>query len=44
MKTIWKVFWVLLAGCFAWTWAGCDKGPLEKAGTAVDKKIDDIKR
>ena len=44
MKTIRNVFWVLLAGCFAGMWAGCQKGPLEKAGSAVDKKIDDIKR
>jgi hypothetical protein len=44
VRTIRKVFWLLIAGCFAWTGAGCEKGPMEKAGKAVDDKVNDIKR
>jgi hypothetical protein len=44
VRTIRKIFWLLIAGCFALTWAGCEKGPLEKAGKAVDDKVNDIKR
>jgi hypothetical protein len=44
VKTIRKFIWTLIAGSFALTWGGCDKGPLEKAGKAVDDKIDDLKR
>lgn len=44
VRTIRKVFWLLIAGCVAWTVAGCEKGPLEKAGKAVDDKVNDIKR
>ncbi len=44
MKTLRKVVLVLIAACFAWTWVGCEKGPMEKAGKAVDDKVNDIKR
>lgn len=44
VRTIRKVFWLLIAGCIAWTWTGCEKGPMEKAGKAVDDKVKDIKR
>ena len=44
MKTIRTFIWFLIAGCFALTWAGCEKGPMEKAGKAVDDKVNDIKR
>ena len=43
MIQIRKLFLFLIAGCFALTWAGCDKGPLDKAGKAVDEKVTDIK-
>ncbi len=44
MKTIRKVIWVLIVGCLGLTWAGCEKGSMEKAGKAVDDKVNDIKR
>ncbi len=44
MKQTRKVILFLIAGCFAWTCSGCEKGPLEKAGKAVDDKVQDIKR
>jgi hypothetical protein len=44
MKRLRKVLWLFIAGCFALSWAGCEKGPLEKAGKAVDDKVNDIKR
>jgi len=44
VKTIRTFIWFLIAGSFVLTWAGCEKGPLEKAGKAVDDKVNDIKR
>ena len=44
MKLIWNPWKVLAAAGIAVVLAACDLGTLEKAGKAIDNKVNDIKR